>query len=101
MTENEIKKLAVEYLERNYPDAIIWVAPAFRKMRWDIFGVFDLILLCEGKAFFIQYTTLTNLSHRRNKINDFLSKINWNDNFGIVIMAWDKKKGVFKIEKLV
>lgn len=104
MKENDIYKILKIDLEKN--GWIIWKSPSFKKMRWDIFGVFDLIcvsnkeIFCENNEIrFIQFTSLPNLSARRNKIKEFLkkNKIFLNNCY---IYAYDKKKSIFRIEKI-
>jgi len=100
--EAEIRKKAVEILTNN--KWVYWYPPKVRFKQNDIFGVFD-ILCCKKKAGdlkFIQLTTVSNLSARRKKIQNFFkeNKIGPGIVFAakIEIWAWSKKKKEFKVE---
>ena len=100
--ESEIRKKAVRILEKQ-KWLIWWPSRAIFKQN-DIFGIFDLICLKKkvGNLKFIQLTTLSNLSTRRNKIKNFirehqLSKQNAAD---IEVWGWNKDKKEFKIESI-
>ena len=79
---------------------VSWRSPSTARLSWDVFTIFDVVIVFEdGRVFFIQMTTLTNLSKRRRKIQEyFVAK-----SFVIpnsYIFAWNEKKGRFKIEKI-
>lgn len=100
--EAEIRKKAVEILEQN--KWTYWYPPKVRFKQNDIFGVFDMVCCKKrsGDLKFIQLTTVSNLSTRRKKIQNFLkeNKVNPKKSFGadIEIWAWAKKKREFKVE---
>ncbi len=100
--EAEIRKKAIQFLEdRNW---IYWTPSKVKFKQNDIFGVFDIICCKKGVGSlkFIQLTTVSNLSARRKKIQNFLkkNKISSKNSFGapVEIWAWSKKKKNFKIE---
>ncbi len=102
MRETEIRKKVVKILT----DArwTYWYPPKVKYKQNDIFGTFDIIC-CEkvtGNLKFIQVTTLSNLSTRRKKIQNFFRKNKINSeiilNFGVEIWAWNKRNKTFKIE---
>lgn len=98
MTESQIKKRAVEIFEER---GWFWWFPV--KSKWgkekDIFGVFDCIVVIGGFPSFIQLTTLSNVSARRRKIENFVFETHFKS--PRAIWAWDKKKGAFKIINLI
>ncbi len=72
--------------------------PARTKFRsqQDIFGVID-ILGFKGKSLkFIQFTDITNFSHRRKKVEDFIKRTRFG--FSIEVWGWNPEKRDFKIE---
>lgn len=102
MKEKEIIEKVYEWLGVHYAHFLAWRAPSFRTMRWDIFGVFDLIVVTNtGELFFIQCTTTPNLAARRKKINEWRDK-NADVTFKVraFVFAWDKKKGEFVTEEV-
>jgi hypothetical protein len=98
MKENEIyKKFVEKFIDK---DKVFWKAPCYQKLSWDIFGIFDIIVIDKysHEILFAQLTTLTNLSHRRKKIQDFFTQ----QEFVIpnsYIFAYDPETGSWKIEK--
>lgn len=95
MSEKEL----IEKIKEIYKGYLIWRAPAFGRMRWDIFGLFDLVLLSRaGDVIFIQVTTITNISHRRRKIAEEVMRIGYTIPHAF-IYAWNDKKQEFKIER--
>lgn len=65
----------------------------------DIMSIFDFIA-CKGKKIiFVQATTLQHLSDRRKKILEFYELNNVGPFKNVFIWAYDKKKGLFKIER--
>lgn len=103
MTEKELVQKVQEYYSRTAGagNFYIWRSPAFQKMRWDIFGVFDLIVLLKGRdePTFIQVTTAPNLSARRRKIALFFQEIKMRINW-CYIFAWHDKINDFIIEEV-
>lgn len=97
MKEKEILNLAEKQLKIAYPKCVIWRAPSFKQFRKDIFGIYDLVIATpEGRVIFIQCTTVSNISHRRKKFNEFFA----NSGFIIpnsYIWAWNGK--IFVMEK--
>lgn len=100
MTEKDVLGLAQVELLKIYPGAVIWRSPAFKHMRWDIFTIFDIVLVTPlGQVIFIQCTTDQHLSDRRKKINSFYSYNHFNIP-NSYIWAWSKLKNKFIIEKI-
>lgn len=69
MSEKLIKKKATKELEQR---GWTWWCPA--KVKWqesDIFGVFDCVAVKGSVIRFIQWTTKSNVSARKKKINRF------------------------------
>lgn len=93
MKERDLKKRVDEILKIS--GYVVWWPPKVRFLQNDIFGVFDCVAAKDDAVLFIQITTLTNVSHRRKKINDFLyhSKVS----LSAQIWAWDDKKAGFRI----
>ena len=102
MKEAEIRKKAIEILQGK--GWATWFPSKARFKQNDIFGIFDLICWKKknGELKFVQLTTVSNLSTRRKKIQNFLkkNKINPKRNLGIEIWAWNRKKKAFKIESI-
>lgn len=100
MTEKEVLDRASFQLSHSYPGSVVWRAPAFKHMRWDVFGIFDLVVACkDGQIIFIQCTTTPNLAARRKKITAFFTE----HKFVIpnsFIWAWSKEGERFIIEKI-
>ena len=92
MKEKELLDRATVSLSTIYPGCAIWRAPAFKLLRWDVFGIFDLVVATKtGEVLFIQVTTAPNLSARRKKIQNFFDK----HSFVIPnasIWSWGKRK---------
>lgn len=102
MIEKEILSKCCLYFEEQFGNEVaLWRSPSYKKRRWDIFGVFDILVIFNNfKApYLIQCTTLTNLSHRRKKINAFWETLGWRYAHSYVF-AWDEKNNCFKIEKV-
>lgn len=103
MTEKELVQKLHEYYSRTAGagNFYIWRAPAFQKMRWDIFGIFDVILLLKGRPepTFIQITTAPNMSARRRKIASFWQKFGMRLNH-CFIFAWSDRINDFLIEEV-
>ena len=107
MTEKQIKFEACKVLDAGH--FIYWFPPwtisKGKFYRNDIFNVFDVVAIKKNRVVFIQFTTLSNLSHRRKKIQDFVERVaNARGGFprhGAEIWAWDKKKLSFKVEEVI
>lgn len=100
MKEKEILERATFQLEHAYPGCAVWRAPAFKMMRWDVFGIFDLVVATpSGQIIFIQCTTTPNLAARRKKIAAFFveHKFVIPNSF---IWAWAGTMDRFIIEKV-
>jgi hypothetical protein len=99
MKESELyNKFILSFFQKGI---VFWKAPAFQRMRWDIFGVADVIGVnrLTKEISFYQLTTLTNLSHRRKKIYGIFSNLKFHLN-NCYIYAWDKKKDEWRVEKI-
>lgn len=94
--ESEIRKKAVKDLEGN--GWIVWYPPKVRFKQTDIFGIIDLLALKGRRQKNIQITTVSNLSSRRKKINEFLEKFELE--ITVEVWAWNKNKKSFKKEKI-
>ena len=95
MKEAIIRKKALEILEaKGY---ICWCPTKVKWHETDIFGVFDVICISNKKigALFIQWTDITNISHRVKKVKNFLKE----NNLSLYCEVWglDPKKKKFKI----
>ena len=95
MTEREIRKKAIEKLER---EGFVYWFPATTWGERDIMGIFDFIAFKGSEILLVQMTTLNHLSHRRRKIQDFYLAHGLKTKGGEV-WAWDKNKDKFRIEK--
>lgn len=99
-----IRKKAVKILEDGH--WLIWKAPKVKYNQTDIFGVFDMICWQKrtGKLKFVQLTTLSNLSTRRKKIQNFFKKNKINSqvrkNVRVELWGWNKRNKTFKIESI-
>ncbi len=99
------KELKLKLKEKLGKYGLLWFPPKVRFYECDIFGVYDCLFFSADEVYFIQLTTLTNLSHRRKKI---VSK--FNQPYGDFILtkpprnsqiyAWDEKNNNFKIENV-
>jgi hypothetical protein len=102
MKEKEIIKKVIENLNENKTNRFaVWKSPAFQRMRWDIFNIFDLVVAYEnGDIIFIQATTATNLSARRRKIRKYFDALDFSIP-NAFIYAWKSKSETFVIEQVV
>lgn len=93
MKESEIRKRVIALQEEKG-----WYCWYPRKVKFhesDIFGIGDLICSKKGKIKLIQFTTATNMSHRRKKIHRVLD----NMELGCPIEIWAMRKDEsFKVE---
>lgn len=100
--EAEIRKKAIQILESER--WIYWYPPKVKFKQNDIFGAFDMVCCKKkiGTIKFIQLTTVSNLSARRKKIQNFLkeNRVAAQKSFaaGVEIWAWNKRHKKFKIE---
>lgn len=100
MTENDLKIIAKKEIERR--GWIAWWPPKVKFYERDIFGCFDFVVLTDSLSspVFVQMTTLSNLSHRREKIIKFFHENNrvWflAGHFHAYIWAYDGRKGKFE-----
>lgn len=105
MKEKELIKIATETLTKlevnGYPINIVWKAPAFGRMRWDIFGIFDLIVFnrISERFTFIQITTLPNVSARRKKMKKFF-EITQCHIPNSIIWGWSEQNQAFRSETI-
>ena len=98
MTEKEIFSELVKVFAQMPDWWVLWQAPHYKRMRWDIFTIFDVVAVSsKGAVRFIQITTTPNLSARRKKIQRWFDD-NRMEVPDAYIWAWDKKYSVFKIE---
>jgi hypothetical protein len=110
VTEAFLLNKAIEQLQSQAANkglkVVICKAPYFGRFRWDFFGVFDLIAVYNGYnastsiTEFIQVTTKQHLSERRRKILNMFGECGVNIPHSS-IWAYDKRTGVFKIEKVI
>jgi hypothetical protein len=93
-----IRKKAIEILEKQ--NWLTWRAPKVRFSQTDIFGVFDMVCWQKktSRLKFIQLTTLSNLSARRKKIQNFLRKNKISPSVKIELWGWNGGKKTFKVE---
>lgn len=83
---------------------ITWCPANVKYQETDIWGIFDLVAWhWTNNIKFVQFTTSSNISARRKKIENFLEKNELNTDFEEVefeVWGWNKKKKEFKIIKL-
>ena len=96
MKEALLRKKATHLLQSQ--GWVVWFPKKVKFQETDIFGIWDLFCIRGSKIRLIQLTTLSNLSARRKKIQNFL--ISNGVNIPSEIWAYDKKKRKFKIEKV-
>jgi len=94
--ENLIRKKAIEILENQ--GFICWFAPKVKYKQTDVFGIIDILALKGKQKKNIQLTTLPNVSAKRKKITNFLTKNKVK--LPVEIWAWDSSKKIFRIEKI-
>jgi hypothetical protein len=100
--ESEIRKKAIQILKKE--KWIVWWPSKVKFKQSDIFGTFDIICWKKitGNLKFIQLTTISNLSTRRKKIQNFFKKNKINPkivyNTEVEIWAWNGNSKKFKIE---
>jgi hypothetical protein len=102
MKEKEIVAKLVEYFNKENNGAYtMWQSPSYKNRRWDIFNCFDVIIAFHDyrAPFYIQITSLSNLSHRRRKIENFFNTTQAKI-ANCYVFAWNDRKQVFKIEKM-
>jgi hypothetical protein len=92
MTE---KKLRLKLKELLGKYGALWFPPQVKYYNNDILGAFDCVFFNGFDVYFIQITTLTNISHRRRKINFIFNN---HPPHNSQIYAWDDKNNCFKIE---
>lgn len=90
MKEAIIRKKAREEME----GWVCWCPPKAKFQETDIFGIVDMVCAKGKRLKWIQYTTLSNISARKKKIQTVFKR----DNFFIPVEVWgyDKKKKCFK-----
>ena len=101
MTEKKLVQLLYDYFEANSSgDFIFWRAPAFKTFRWDIFGIFDVVIVFRtGQVHFIQVTTAPNLAARRRKIVAYFEQVKFKIP-NAYIFAWSDINEEFIIEEI-
>ena len=92
------KNLRLKIKEKLSKYGLLWFPAKVKFYENDIFGVYDCVFFNGFDVYFIQITTLSNLSHRRKKIQSkfYGKQIPKNSQ----IYAWDDKINNFKIENL-
>ena len=101
MKENEIRKL----LRASLPDnSCVWFPARVMYNQNDIFGCYDCLVYMpakypseKAKIYFIQITTLTNISHRVKKIQLVFANLKKPIPDNSFVYGWDKEKYKFKI----
>ena len=105
MKEKEIIGETLKFLKSSKPlteldDFIVWQPPFYGKLRTDIFGVFDLVLVFRsGGVYFLQCTTYANRAARRRKICNFFEEVKMKVP-NSYIFAWDEKVKSFVVERV-
>lgn len=93
--ESVIKqKIKVKLAEEGW---VFWSGAKAMYQSSDIFGIFDCIAVKRGSINefrFIQYTSISNMAHRRRKIKQFFIT----NKVFIDSELWGYERGVFKIE---
>ncbi len=93
--EATIRKNALKELQ-DKEGYICWCPPKVRYQETDIFGIFDTICVKDSNLRFIQWTSKSNISARRKKIQKFYEE---NDVFiGCEVWGYDDKVRKFKKE---
>ena len=69
-----------------------------RYQQTDVFGIIDILALRRKEKKNIQLTTLPNVSAKRKKITDFLTK--FKVYLTVEIWAWDNKRKIFRKETI-
>jgi len=105
MKEKDLKVLFESFLRKSYYENIVfWWSPAFKHLRWDIFGVFDCVCIStqSGRIEFIQITTTPNTAARRHKIQKWLGYTFDQRPTGLnfLLYSWDSRKGIWRGETL-
>jgi hypothetical protein len=103
MKEKEIEKYAqAEVLMRSRGPVVFYFPPKQKFLRYDIFGVFDFMVLStkNGKIEFYQITTIQHMSERRKKILAWIEKDNVKSG-NFYLWAYNKTKGGFKKERFL
>ena len=72
MKEITIKKAVYKQLEKE--GYYGWSAPKVRYIETDIFGIFDGLFIKDSHIRYIQWTTVSNMSARKNKILKFFEE---------------------------
>ena len=101
MKEKEIQIIFEKWLENYFKGVKIafYKAPYYGRTRWDIFGVFDYVVVNNfGETYYFQITTVKHISDRRKKIKEFYKNIGFEVS-NAYILGLDKVKEDFKIEK--
>ena len=94
--ESLIRKKAIQILEKD--GWVCWYPSKVRFQQTDVFGIIDILALRKREKKNIQLTTLPNVSAKRKKITDFLTK--FKVYLTVEIWAWDNKKKTFRKEKV-
>jgi len=94
--ESLIRKKVIQILEEK--GWICWYPSKVRYQQTDIFGIIDILALRKKEKKNIQLTTLPNVSAKRRKITDFLTK--FKVDLTVEIWAWDNKRKIFRKEKV-
>jgi hypothetical protein len=92
MKENEIRKRAKDALQKE--GYVVWCPPKVMYAETDIFGIGDGIAWRGAVQRLIQWTTLSNKSARKNKIQTFLQTNNLIG--GCELWCWDDKGREFR-----
>lgn len=74
MTEAQIKKAVYAKMKKDGWHG--WSAPKVKYQETDIFGIFDGIFVKDSDLRFIQWTTASNVSARKKKIEKFFAEHN-------------------------
>lgn len=94
--ENFIRKKAIQILEEK--GWVCWYPSKVRYQQTDVFGIIDILALRRKEKKNIQLTTLPNVSAKRKKITDFLTK--FKVYLTVEIWAWDNKRKIFRKETI-
>lgn len=104
MTEQQLR-LEANNLLRSRGIHNIWHLQKAAKWQTDIFGVFDLEFFEETprgwETCYVQLTTLSNASKRREKILFWLSKHEMYEFPNAFLWSWDEKIGKFREENII
>lgn len=88
-------RLTLNHLRATYPGALVQVVEhwnAFARIRQDLFGIFDILLVCGNEVVGIQCTSASNISARVKKMRSSPALSIWlaSDTRKAIVIGWRK-----------